>query len=80
MRINDPTARAPRALHHDAGQALVFDDVSQRLPAERAVNTGLVCSSANSFLVEPLIDRLMEGQTVEPIGMLAVGCYCRWKD
>jgi hypothetical protein len=38
---------------------------------------GLVCSSANSF-VEPILDRLVAGEHVEPMPMLAVGCYCPW--
>ncbi|SDD96092.1 hypothetical protein SAMN05216345_12415 [Cupriavidus sp. YR651] len=38
---------------------------------------GLVCSSANSF-VEPVLDKLIAGQQVEPMAMMAIGCYCLW--
>jgi Domain of unknown function (DUF6436) len=38
---------------------------------------GLVCSSANSF-VEPILNRLVAGEHVEPFAMVAVGCYCPW--
>lgn len=38
---------------------------------------GLVCSSSNSF-VEPILDKLVAGQRVEPFSMVAVGCYCPW--
>lgn len=80
MQINDPTAHAPRVLQDFAEQPVVFDDASLRLPAERTGNTGWSAARPTAFFFEPLIDRLVEGQTVEPIGMLAVGCYCRWKD
>ncbi|MEJ2801074.1 DUF6436 domain-containing protein [Comamonadaceae bacterium PP-2] len=62
-----------------ASPAVALWDRQGRLAYAGPYSPGLVCSSANSF-VEPLIDRLVEGQTIEPIGMLAVGCYCRWKD
>ena len=39
---------------------------------------GLVCSSTNSF-VEPILDKLVAGQHVEPFPTtVAVGCYCPW--
>lgn len=38
---------------------------------------GLVCSSANSF-VEPILNRLVAGEQVEPFATVAVGCYCPW--
>ena len=38
---------------------------------------GLVCSSSNSF-VEPILNRLVAGEHVEPAPMVAVGCYCPW--
>jgi hypothetical protein len=38
---------------------------------------GLVCSSANSF-VEPILNRLVAGEHVEPFAAVAVGCYCPW--
>jgi hypothetical protein len=38
---------------------------------------GLVCSSENSF-VEPILNRLVAGEHVEPFPMVAVGCYCPW--
>ncbi|RDK06924.1 thiol-disulfide isomerase [Cupriavidus lacunae] len=40
-------------------------------------SAGLVCSSTNSF-VEPILDKLIAGQEVKPMGMMAVGCYCPW--
>jgi hypothetical protein len=38
---------------------------------------GLVCSSSNSF-VESILDRLVAGEQVEPLPIVAVGCYCPW--
>ncbi|MBB5417425.1 hypothetical protein OKW33_003562 [Paraburkholderia atlantica] len=38
---------------------------------------GLVCSSANSF-VEPILNRLLAGEHIEPFATVAVGCYCPW--
>jgi len=40
-------------------------------------SAGLVCSSTNSF-VEPVLNKLITGKKVEPMGMMAVGCYCPW--
>lgn len=40
---------------------------------------GLVCTSANSF-VEPVLDKLIAGERVEPMGMAAIGCYCPWSE
>ena len=40
---------------------------------------GMVCTSANSF-VEPILDALVDGRPAPPRqGMLAVGCYCPWR-
>lgn len=50
-----------------------------RLAYAGPYSLGMVCTSANSF-VEPIIDKLVAGQTVEPFGMLAVGCYCPWRE
>lgn len=50
-----------------------------RLAYAGPYSLGMVCTSANSF-VEPIIDKLVAGQAVEPFGMLAVGCYCRWNE
>ncbi|WP_345246539.1 DUF6436 domain-containing protein [Pigmentiphaga soli] len=48
-----------------------------RLAYAGPYSEGLICSSANSF-VEPILDRLVAGERVEPQPMLSVGCYCPW--
>ena len=74
-------------------QALPSLEGSEQIPASPAVaiwdrqghlayagpySIGMVCNSANSF-VEPLLDKLVRGETVRPKGLLAVGCYCPWQ-
>lgn len=53
-------------------------DAKGRLAYAGPYSLGMVCTSANSF-VEPIIDKLIAGETAEPFGVLAIGCYCVWK-
>ncbi|QEI09258.1 thiol-disulfide isomerase [Pigmentiphaga aceris] len=52
-------------------------DAEGRLAFAGPYSLGVVCTSANSF-VEPIIDKLVAGETTEPFGLLAIGCYCPW--
>ncbi len=61
-----------------ASPSVAIWDAAGRLAYAGPYSLGMVCTSANSF-VEPIIDRLVAGEKVEPFSMLAVGCYCRWK-
>lgn len=60
-----------------ASPSVAIWDAEGRLAYAGPYSVGVVCTSANSF-VEPIIDKLVAGQQVEPFGMLAVGCYCPW--
>lgn len=60
-----------------ASPSVAIWDAQGRLAYAGPYSLGMVCTSANSF-VEPIIDKLIAGEQVEPFGMLAVGCYCRW--
>nr|WP_303637107.1 DUF6436 domain-containing protein [Stenotrophomonas sp. 704A1] len=64
--------------HIPASPAVAIWDRSGHLAYAGPYSIGMVCNSANSF-VEPLLDRLVRGDTVRPKGLLAVGCYCPWQ-
>jgi len=57
------------AIWDDSGQLAYFGPYSQ----------GLVCNSANSF-VEPILQALLDGRSVQASNNLAVGCFCDWQD
>lgn len=61
-----------------ASPSVALWDAEGRLVYAGPYSLGMVCTSANSF-IEPIIDKLLAGETVRPYGMLAVGCYCPWK-
>jgi hypothetical protein len=61
-----------------ASPAVAIWDRDGHLAYAGPYSIGMVCNSANSF-VEPILDKLVHGQTVRPRGLLAVGCYCRWQ-
>ncbi|WMJ70859.1 DUF6436 domain-containing protein [Stenotrophomonas sp. 24(2023)] len=65
--------------HIPASPAVAIWDGSGHLAYAGPYSIGMVCNSANSF-VEPILDKLVAGQTVRPRGLLAVGCYCPWHD
>ncbi|HHA2859445.1 DUF6436 domain-containing protein [Stenotrophomonas maltophilia] len=65
--------------HIPASPAVAIWDRQGHLAYAGPYSIGMVCNSANSF-VEPLLDRLVRGETVRPKGLLAVGCYCPWQD
>ncbi|MFP4898105.1 DUF6436 domain-containing protein [Paraburkholderia sp. BR14312] len=60
-----------------ASPAIAIWDANGKLAYAGPYSTGLVCSSNNSF-VEPILNKLVEGLHVEPVPMVAVGCYCPW--
>lgn len=64
--------------HIPASPAVAIWDRRGRLAYAGPYSIGMICNSANSF-VEPILDRLVAGQTVRPRGLLAVGCYCPWQ-
>lgn len=61
-----------------ASPAVAIWDRQGHLAYAGPYSIGMVCNSANSF-VEPILDKLVDGQTVRPRGLLAVGCYCPWQ-
>lgn len=66
------------AEHIPASPAVAIWDRQGHLAYAGPYSIGMVCNSANSF-VEPILDKLVDGQTVRPRGLLAVGCYCPWQ-
>ncbi|WP_059415259.1 DUF6436 domain-containing protein [Cupriavidus basilensis] len=72
-----PLARIEGMERLPASPSMAIWAADGRLAYAGPYSQGLVCSSANSF-VEPILDKLVAGQRVEPFSMLAVGCYCPW--
>ncbi|MEX3968334.1 DUF6436 domain-containing protein [Paraburkholderia sp. EG286B] len=63
--------------HIGASPAIAIWAADGKLAYVGPYSNGLVCSSANSF-VEPILDKLVAGEHVEPSPIVAVGCYCPW--
>lgn len=61
-----------------ASPSMAIWDATGRLSYVGPYSDGLVCNSSSSF-VEPILDKLIAGQKVEPKPMISVGCYCPWK-
>jgi hypothetical protein len=60
-----------------ASPAIAIWSADGKLAYAGPYSEGLVCSSANSF-VEPILNRLVAGEHIEPSPIVAVGCYCPW--
>jgi hypothetical protein len=73
-------------------QALATLPGAERIPASPAVaiwdkhgqlayfgpySEGLTCNSGNSF-IEPILEALAAGRTVDASNTLALGCFCDW--
>jgi len=60
-----------------ASPAVAIWDRSGKLAYFGPYSEGLTCNSSNSF-IEPILQALNEGRTVNATHTLAVGCYCPW--
>ncbi|OLF50862.1 DUF6436 domain-containing protein [Pseudomonas chlororaphis] len=60
-----------------ASPAVAIWDRSGKLAYFGPYSEGLTCNSSNSF-IEPILQALHEGRTVDATHTLAVGCYCPW--
>lgn len=60
-----------------ASPAVAIWDRDGRLAYFGPYSEGLTCNSGNSF-IEPILQALSAGRTVDATHTMAVGCYCPW--
>ncbi|MFJ4144548.1 DUF6436 domain-containing protein [Pseudomonas sp. NPDC089734] len=61
-----------------ASPAVAIWDKEGRLAYFGPYSEGLTCNASNSF-IEPILNALIEGRSVNATHTLAVGCYCAWQ-
>ncbi|EPL14826.1 DUF6436 domain-containing protein [Pseudomonas sp. CF161] len=72
-----PIATLPGAEQIPASPAVAIWDRNGKLAYFGPYSEGLTCNSSNSF-IEPILQALHQGRTVDATHTLAVGCYCPW--
>ncbi len=92
--VQKPGTHGQLPANLDSFKALAAITGSQNIPASPAVaiwdqkgqlayfgpySEGATCNSSNSF-IEPILNALTRGQTVNVIHTLAQGCYCSWEN
>jgi hypothetical protein len=70
-------APLPGAERLPASPAVAIWDRSGRLAYFGPYSEGLTCNSSNSF-IEPILEALSAGRTVNAGNTMAVGCFCDW--
>lgn len=72
-----PLTYLPGAEHISASPAVAIWDKSGKLAYFGPYSEGLTCNATNSF-IEPILQALTAGRTVDATRTMAVGCYCEW--
>ncbi|MET0125167.1 MAG: DUF6436 domain-containing protein [Pseudomonas caspiana] len=72
-----PIAYLPGAERVSASPAVAIWDRDGKLAYFGPYSEGLTCNSSNSF-IEPILQALTAGRTVDATHSMAVGCYCGW--
>lgn len=72
-----PIDELPGSANLPASPAVAIWDKQGQLAYFGPYSEGLVCNSSNSF-IEPILEALAEGRTVDASNTLAVGCFCEW--
>lgn len=72
-----PLDSLPEARQITSSPAVAIWDRQGKLAYFGPYSEGLVCNSQNSF-VEPILQALKAGRSVDATHTLAVGCYCPW--
>lgn len=73
-----PLAELPGAEQLPSSPAVAIWDREGRLAYFGPYSQGAVCTSANSF-IEPILEALLAGRSVQATHSLAVGCFCSWQ-
>ncbi|RMQ45657.1 hypothetical protein ALQ04_03151 [Pseudomonas cichorii] len=68
----------PGAERITASPAVAIWDRTGKLAYFGPYSEGLTCNSGNSF-IEPILNVLIEGRSVNTTNTMAVGCYCAWQ-
>lgn len=74
-----PIAALPGSTALPASPAVAIWDAQGQLAYFGPYSEGLTCNSSNSF-IEPILEALAAGRTVDASNTLAVGCFCDWAD
>lgn len=62
-----------------ASPAVAIWDRQGQLAYFGPYSEGITCNSSNSF-IEPILEALSAGRTVDAGNTLALGCFCDWQD
>lgn len=73
-----PLDSLPGAEHITSTPAVAIWGRDGQLAYFGPYSEGLTCNSSNSF-IEPILQALSEGRSVNATHNLAVGCYCPWQ-
>ncbi|QLC72876.1 thiol-disulfide isomerase [Pseudomonas sp. LPB0260] len=69
----------PGAAGIPASPAVAIWDTHGQLAYFGPYSEGLTCNSSNSF-IEPILEALAAGRTVDASNTLALGCFCDWAE
>ena len=72
-----PLTALPGAEHLSVSPAVAIWDRSGQLAYFGPYSEGATCNASNSF-IEPVLQALTQGRSVNATHTLAVGCYCPW--
>lgn len=72
-----PLTTLPGAEHLSVSPAVAIWDRSGQLAYFGPYSEGVTCNASNSF-IEPVLQALTQGRSVNATHTLAVGCYCPW--
>ena len=74
-----PLAQLPGSDQLPASPAVAIWDKRGQLAYFGPYSEGLTCNSNNSF-IEPILEALAAGRSVNASNTLALGCFCDWSD
>lgn len=73
-----PLQQLPGGEKLPASPAVAIWDSAGKLAYFGPYSSGLTCNSSNSF-IEPILNALVSGRSVNASNNMAVGCFCDWK-
>ncbi|MEX6502002.1 DUF6436 domain-containing protein [Pseudomonas zhanjiangensis] len=74
----EPLPQLPGSDQLPASPAVAIWDRQGQLAYFGPYSEGLTCNSSNSF-IEPILEALAAGRTVNASNTLALGCFCDWQ-
>ncbi|MBX8495326.1 DUF6436 domain-containing protein [Pseudomonas cichorii] len=73
-----PLNNLPGAEKITVSPAVAIWDRDGKLAYFGPYSEGLTCNAGNSF-IEPILNALLDGRSVNTANTMAVGCYCAWQ-